>query len=100
MIAPSTGPSSLDAALSYLRAGRSVLPIAPGSKKPSILKQTTGEIVDLAWKRYQSHQPTEAQVQTWFPTNVLMGVGIACGLVSGVTREGVRYALEILDVDD
>jgi P4 family phage/plasmid primase-like protien len=96
----STGPSPLDAALSYLRAGRSVLPIAPGSKKPSVINQTTGEIVDLAWKPYQSRLPTEAQVRTWFPTDTLMGLGIACGPVSGVTHEGIRYALEILDVDD
>jgi uncharacterized protein (DUF927 family) len=80
--------------------GRSVLPIAPGSKKPSIVNLTTGEVKNLAWKRYQAQQPTEGQIRAWFGGNALMGLGIACGPVSGVQRDAVTYALEVLDVDD
>src|SRR6266849_4358900 len=36
----------LQSALAYQHAGRSVLPIAPGCKRPSIVEPTTGEIID------------------------------------------------------
>jgi uncharacterized protein (DUF927 family) len=93
-------PSLLDAALAYRAAGRSVLPIAPGSKKPSTVHPTTGEVKDLAWKRYQSQPPTAAQLQYWLRDVPLMGIGIACGPVSGVQIDAVTYAIEVLDIDD
>jgi hypothetical protein len=90
----------LAAALAYLSAGRSVLPIAQGCKKPSTLHPTTGEVTDLAWKRYQVQRATVAQLHTWFGTAAPVGIGIACGPVSGVQVDEVPYALEVLDVDD
>jgi len=85
-----TAPSVLDAALAYLAAGRSVLPIAPGSKIPSL----------SSWKQYQRTRPTVADVTEWFTAQSLMGLGIVCGPVSGCERSGVSYALEVLDVDE
>ena len=90
----------LDVALVYRAAGRSVLPIAPGSKKPSTMHPATGEVKDLAWKRYQAQLPTAGLIQSWFGAGTLMGIGIACGPVSGVQHDDVTYALEVLDVDD
>jgi hypothetical protein len=54
--------SLLDIALAYRAAGRSVLPIAPGSKKPTTVHPVTGEVKDLTWKRYQTQRPTEEQL--------------------------------------
>lgn len=90
----------LDVALAYRAAGRAVLPIAPGSKKPSTVHPATGRVKALAWKRYQSQRPTEEQLQSWFRAAPLLGLGIACGPVSGVQIDGVTYGLEVLDIDD
>jgi len=90
----------LQSALAYQHAGRSVLPIAPGCKRPSIVEPTTGEIIDTPWKPYQTTPADEAQIRAWFPSDRLMGIGIACGPVSGIKLDGVPYGLEILDVDD
>src|SRR5262245_45579388 len=92
--------SLLDVALAYRAAGRSVLPIATGSKKPSTVHPATGEVKDLRWKRYQTQRPTEAQLQAWFRTASLIGIGIASGPVSGVQIDGVPYGLEVIDIDD
>jgi len=61
---------------------------------------TTGEVQDLAWKRYQTQRPTEVQIRSWFGGEALMGLGMACGPVSGVQIDAVQYALEVLDVDE
>jgi phage/plasmid-associated DNA primase len=90
----------LDVALTCLAAGRSVMAIAPGQKTPSTVHPTTGEITRLSWKGYQAQRPTEEQIRQWFPPDTLMGMGIACGPVSGVTIAGVPYGLEVIDVDD
>jgi hypothetical protein len=73
----------LEVALAYRAAGRSVLPIAPGSKKPSTIHPATGEVKDLPWKRYQSQLPTAGVIQSWFRAGACLGIGIACGPVSG-----------------
>jgi len=87
-------------ALAFRAAGRPVLPIAPGCKKPSTVHATTGEIKTLAWKRYQAQRPTEGQIRSWFGVDAMMGLGMACGPVSGVQIDDVPYALEVLDVDE
>jgi uncharacterized protein (DUF927 family) len=61
---------------------------------------TTGEVKALAWKRYQAQRPTEGQIRSWFGVDAMMGLGMACGPVSGVQIDDVQYALEVLDVDD
>jgi hypothetical protein len=62
-------------ALSYLRAGFSVLPIrADGSKAPAV----------DAWKRYQTELPTEADVRNWYDNGAAgCGVAVVGGAVSG-----------------
>jgi hypothetical protein len=94
-----TPASMLDVALSYLAAGRSVVPISPGSKIPSFFNESTGEFQDLAWKQLQHRPLDQGRIRVLFaPT--LLGIGIVCGAVSGLVRGGVRYALEVLDIDD
>ena len=91
--------SVLPTVLSYLAAGRSVLPIAPGEKRPSIVSPA-GEVIGLSWEAYQTASADEGTVRAWFLEGRLMGVGIACGAVSGAVLDGVTYGLEILDIDD
>jgi Bifunctional DNA primase/polymerase, N-terminal len=67
------------AALAYLDAGLSLLPILPdGSKSPAI-----------PWKQYQAVPPEGSVVSTWCLRGP--GLGIICGAVSG--------HLEVLDFD-
>jgi hypothetical protein len=89
----------LTTALAYMASGRSVLPIAPGEKRPSIIN-THGEIVGITWDAYQTTPADEATIRDWFPPDQLMGIGIACGPVSGRQQDGVTHALEVLDLDD
>ena len=94
-------PSTLlDAALAYLAAGRSIVPIAPGMKAPSIVRPTRGESSEIRWHVYKKRRPTVAELRNWFGADTLMGVGIPCGPVSGIERDGVIYGLETLDIDD
>jgi putative DNA primase/helicase len=63
----------LDAALAYLRAGLSVVPIkADGSKRPPI-----------PWKEFESRLATEAELREWYGNGKGWGVGIVAGKVSG-----------------
>ena len=78
--------SMLDVALSYLAAGRSVVPIAPGSKMPSFFNETTGEFQELAWKKLQRRPADQGMLRVLFAPR-LLGIGIVCGPVSGVQSE-------------
>jgi putative DNA primase/helicase len=90
----------LESALEKQAAGRSVLPIAPGSKAPSVLSPTTGEIIEISWKAHQKTPATREQLIKWLRVPHPMGIGIACGPVSGITLDdGIRAALEVLDFD-
>ncbi len=89
----------LDVALAYGAAGRSVLPIAPGSKTPSFFNTTTNEFQELPWKRFQKRPADQGMIRAMFDRSPL-GIGIVCGPVSGVQIAEVQYALEVLDVDD
>lgn len=73
----------LDAALSAVQAGLSIIPIAAdGSKAPSL----------KSWKRYQKERADGATVRRWFSHPGLAGMGVVGGAVSG--------NLEILDFDE
>ena len=62
----------LEAALSYLAHGWSVIPVVRGpEKRPAI-----------AWKPYQTRRPTEAEVRTGFATED-MNIGLVTGAISG-----------------
>src|SRR5262249_1999614 len=88
-------------ALAYLAAGRSVVPIAPGCKAPSVVDPRTGRSTLIRWERYQHVRATPDEVQRWFAGPHPMGLGIVAGPVSGVTLpDGRRAGLEFLDFDD
>ena len=88
----------LETALAYLAAGRSIVPIAPGCKRPSLVTEW-GEIIDLPWTPFQHKRPSKDYVQKWFTTEKPMGIGIIGGSVSGAARAVIR-GLEFLDIDD
>ena len=69
----------LDTALAYLRAGLCVLPAILAEKRPNL----------PGWKQYQSHLPTERQLQQWFTDP--QPICVLTGAVSG--------NLELLDFD-
>ena len=78
---------SLFAALAYLRAGASVLPV--DRQKRPLLGQ---------WKEYQSRRPTVDEVRRWYGRWRGAGVAIVCGAISDlvvldVEREGL-WALD------
>jgi hypothetical protein len=52
----------LATALAYGRAGRSVVPIGPGRKAPSIVDRVTGQAVEIRWQPYQHVPATAAQL--------------------------------------
>jgi hypothetical protein len=88
-------------ALTYLASGRSIVPIAPGCKAPSVVNLRTGRSVLIRWERYQVEAATPAEVRSWFTGPQPMGIGIVAGPVGGVTLpDGMRAALEFLDFDD
>ncbi len=99
---PHTRGASLDeTALAYLAAGRSVVPIAPGCKAPSVVDPRTGPPVLIRWERYQDTRATPEEVQRWVTGHSPMGIGLVAGPVSGITlADGTRAALEVLDFDD
>jgi hypothetical protein len=100
-VSHSTPLSLRETALALRDAGRSPLPIAPGQKAPSIVDHRTGELILIAWGSYQESPAPAGVIKGWFKNRTLMGIGIAAGLVSGITTpDGTRHALEILDVDD
>jgi hypothetical protein len=100
-MARTQGSSLYDTALAYLAAGRSVVPIAPGCKAPSVVDPRRGQRVLIQWQRYQDRRATPDEVRRWFGGPQPMGLGLVAGPVSGLTlTDGTRAALEILDVDD
>jgi hypothetical protein len=90
-----------EVALLYLAAGRSVVPIAPGCKVPSLVNPDTGTAYQISWKRYQHTRATPDEVREWFSSPQPLGLGIVAGPVSGITlADGTRAGLEVLDFDD
>ncbi len=75
--------TTLDAALALLRAGLSVIPVVPGTKRPAV-----------PWSIYQKRLPTEEELARWFPPDAVTpnSVGVVTGTVSG--------GLEVMDFDD
>jgi hypothetical protein len=63
----------LDAALQYLKDGRSVIPVKP-DKKPY-----------FTWTVYQYRLPTVAEVTDWWTRKPDAGIAIISGEISGVT---------------
>lgn len=64
--------NTLDAAVKYLSAGWSVIPLKPSGKTPFI-----------EWKEYQSRKPTLDEVTAWF-SGTKNNIGVVTGAVSGL----------------
>lgn len=72
MVVKDQTSDNVEAALEWMRAGCSVIPIrADGTKKPLI-----------KWEPYQSRRASEAEIRQWF-TGTEYGIGIVCGAISG-----------------
>ncbi len=72
--APAMSPM-LAAALEYLDQGFSIIPIAPGGKRPPS---------GFSWKEYQKRPPTEEEVESWFRDYPGANIALVTGEVSGV----------------
>lgn len=70
ILAASQQNNILDAALGYLEAGVSVLPVR--GKQPS-----------MGWAKYQTQHAAFSHVHNWNRAGCLSGVGVVCGAVSG-----------------
>jgi hypothetical protein len=65
------GKSILDMALEYHRRGWSIIPIKPGTKKPT-----------CKWTKYQTERATEEQLTKWFGNGQDVGLAVVFGYVS------------------
>ena len=64
----------LEYATFYLDRGLSIIPLIPRSKIPAL----------ESWIEYQTRQPTEEEVYSWFGSGKNVNIGIVAGAVSGV----------------
>jgi hypothetical protein len=94
-----TTNSVLDAALSYLAAGISVIPIGldgtkvpPWDVLPRVPDPEKPDSFKHSWKPYQERTATDDEVLKWWARPRPLGVALVCGRVSG--------GLECLDFDD
>lgn len=71
----------LDAALTYIAAGLSVIPIDPQTKRPysGLLPTVDGR---RSWKPFQERIASEHEIRKWF-SRPRINIGIVCGAVSG-----------------
>ncbi len=63
----------LESALSYERAGMSIIPLEPRGKKPLI-----------QWEPYQKKRAAPAEVAAWWKKWPNANIGIVCGAASGI----------------
>jgi putative DNA primase/helicase len=80
--------SPLDAALSYVRVGLSVIPInRDGSKAPycQLLPKVSRDDGRFhpAWEPLKLRLPSEEEINRWFRGTTPPGIGVICGKVSG-----------------
>ncbi len=73
------GNDLLRAALRYLKAGFSVIPVRPEDKKPYVM-----------WEPFQKRHPTPQEVEGWWQRWPTAMIGIVTGSISGVV---------VIDVD-
>jgi hypothetical protein len=59
------------AAVQYLEAGLSVVPLQPNKKQPLV-----------RWREFQDRRPSVTEVQTWWTAWPAAGIAIVCGRVS------------------
>lgn len=70
-------------AYAYLERGYSVVPIAPGTKRPGQYSVTDGWRGLFDWERFNQRLPTELETQVW-DTWPGAGIGLLTGKLSGV----------------
>lgn len=83
----------------YLERGISVVPIAPGSKKPGVYDRASGWRGMSDWTRFATRMPTELEIEYWstFPD---AGIGIVLGPISklvGIDRDYDTDGTDALD---
>ncbi len=70
-------------AYAYIERGYSVIPIAPGSKRPGQWSQAKGWCGMHDWERFATRQPTEIELDHWYKWPNA-GIGLLTGKLSGV----------------
>lgn len=85
----------LDRALDFWRRGFSVIPV------PRPDGRHDGKVPVIAWKRFQTERPTEAEIRGWFdgpPQNLAIVTGGVSGVVAvdADSREGLRWCVRHL----
>lgn len=73
-------PAVIDAALTYIANGLSVVPCVLPGKYPA-----------MSWLNYQGEIASEEQIRKWYTHDPQWGIGIVCGEISG--------GLEVIDLD-
>lgn len=82
----------LQAALSYAKAGWSIIPMAPGSKQPL-----------LAWREFQERQASREEICAWFKRWPDANIAVVTGAISGLVvididpRHGGEASLQNLE---
>lgn len=67
----------------YIERGYSVIPIAPGTKRPGVWSQSEGWRGMHDWERYSHRLPTELELEAWYKWPDA-GIGLLLGKLSGV----------------
>lgn len=67
----------------YIERGYSVIPIAPGTKRPGQYVTTDGWRGMRDWERFGERLPTDIEVSHW-ETWPDAGIGLLCGKISGL----------------
>ncbi len=70
-------------AYAYLDRGYSVVPIAPGTKRPGQYSVTDGWRGLFDWERFNQRLPTEIETEIWYTWSGA-GIGLLTGKLSGV----------------
>jgi len=83
---------TLQSALAYLAAGRSIIPCQLPEKCPVGYLLPTDEQGRHTWEPYQRRLATTEEVQAWHENGREHAIGLVCGKVSG--------NFEVIDVDD
>ena len=75
--------NNVDAAIQYLKQGKSVIPLAK-DKKPL-----------LSWQEFQTRYPTEQEIIDWHKKWPDMNIGIITGKISNITVIDCDYPIAI-----
>lgn len=70
-------------AYAYLERGYSVVPIAPGTKRPGQYSESDGWRGLFDWERFNQRLPTDLELAIWY-TWPRAGIGLLTGKLSGV----------------